>query len=1825
VTHSFTVSALDNLGNVVPGYTGTVRFTSAPTTGAMLPADYTFLPSDNGVHTFTAAFSTPGVFALTVSDTAMPALTGTQNGITVHNGQAPLLNIVNRRDLVWDPVRSLLYITTSDGKVQRYDPATQSLLTPLNVGAALYGVDITTDGSFLYIAEGQRGPKQSLIRKVDLAAGTVVNLPYNLGSLESGAFDIAIGAHGRALFSSRFDGSGPVALREIILATDAIAARTTITQDTQVQRGADRSLFFIPQSNSSAGSIGTYDPAADSFPRSVSSTAAYYDDAISAVNRDGTRIAVELGYLGAGYYGVSILDRDLNSVESLPPSYDGGVVFDPLRDLLYAINSTTDQVVAFDTNTWQERFRLAIGENVPRSNPFSSGVMTVSGDGRFLFVATPTGVRVLDLPGNPGVVSAFQIGDLPANVGRGTTATITVRALDALGSVVPGYTGTIRFTSTDPAAGLPANYTFQPADNGMKAFTVTFHTAGSRSLTVVDLAQPSLAGTQNTSVLNTPITLIPNTTRRDLVWDSTRGLLYFTTSTGMVERFDPATNTFLTPIKVGNVLNGMDLTPDGRFLYVAEDVRGATQAFVRKVDLATGVVTSPRYNVSGGEAGSWDIVIGPNGKALFDTTFEGSSSVALREILLASDSLTVRQSVSQNTHLQRAGDRSLTFLAQSNSSAGPIQTYDPATDSFPRSDSHTAAYHSTALQAVNRNGTLIAAEIEYLGSFRGVSILDRDLKAVENLGPNFNGGIVFDAARDLLHAVDPNVDQIVALETATWKEKFRIGIGEDIPANTSSPNTASLPFGNGVMVVSSDGRWLFLSTPQGIRVFSLPNNPGVVSTLQLSDYPVFTRQGLEHTFTVRALDNQGNVVPGYSGTVRFSSSPSAGAVLPADYTFTPADGGVKTFRARFTTPGTFALTVRDLSPPAVTGTQSGITIHDGQTPLVPLVTRRDLIWDPLRSLLWITTSDGKLQRYDPMTQTLLAPWSVGVSLNGADLTPDGRFLYVAENQRGLTQGFLRKVDLETGAVTNLAYDLGGLEGGVWDVAIASNGKGLFTTNFEGSGFTQVREFLLGDDRMANRLNVTQSVLLSRSADRNLIVIVQPNISSGPIVSYDALTDTFPRTINTGVFLGNSLAGVNRSSTLTAVELGSSVRIMDRNLDTQFTLTGVDGGIAFDSVRDVLYTVNAASDEIIALDTSTWGELFRESVGENLGGSGPFGAGVMQTSDDGMFLFLSTSSGIRSYMIGERLPLLASRFEPTSTGFRVKFSRPIDPAVLNLYDVAAGEFGPADVTLQDASGSAIRGSLALNPSATAFTFIRTGGLLTPGSYTATLRSLDSAFKDAAGGLLDGNGDNTTGDDFIASFVIATPPAVVVSVPDRARGPGQPIDLPLRLSNGDGITAVQLTLRYDPRLFTLTGATAGEPGAGVEVQLDTNTPGSAVLSFRSSSPLRAGANDFATLTAVVPTDAPYGAKHVLDLANIRINDGVIPAGEDDGLHIAAFPGDATGNARYSSTDAVRLLQLAVALEPGLRGYLLLDPVIVGDVTVDGRVAALDAIRVLQEAVGLDQAVIPPLPAVLPDVPVTGPDPLLNLPSTLRARPGETVTVPINLDLSDGLDSADLAVSYDPRRLEIVGVNDVRRGSLTSDFDLFVVNLDQQAGTLRAGLGRSAGAIKGRGAGSVLTIQFRVKGNAPQGRTILNLRRSLGQTLTQLNEGRLVLEPAPRDDAGDALDGAIRILGNERPPRPAAARAADTGLLSTLLEGSGDDRSRQAPADEPRPVPRPLRVADDFFRRLAASRPLPVDDLIRRVLSGRSEAGLEQERADGFDREPRPLLSPRERSVA
>lgn len=83
----------------------------------------------------------------------------------------------------------------------------------------------------------------------------------------------------------------------------------------------------------------------------------------------------------------------------------------------------------------------------------------------------------------------------PTTAVSGVAFGIYIAAVDGTGGGDTTYTGTVTFSSSDPLATLPPNYTFVPADRGVKAFSVVLRTLGVQTVTVSDPGNNLVPGT----------------------------------------------------------------------------------------------------------------------------------------------------------------------------------------------------------------------------------------------------------------------------------------------------------------------------------------------------------------------------------------------------------------------------------------------------------------------------------------------------------------------------------------------------------------------------------------------------------------------------------------------------------------------------------------------------------------------------------------------------------------------------------------------------------------------------------------------------------------------------------------------------------------------------------------------------------------------------------------------------------------------------------------------------------------------------------------------------------------------------------------------------------------------------------------------------------------------------------------------------------------------------------------------------------------------------------------------------------------------------------
>jgi len=368
--------------------------------------------------------------------------------------QSTLIPVDDRRDLLHESTRNELLISTGRGVVERYDIESGQLLAPLSAGEdipqdefhfSLWGMDTLPDGSSVLVTGAwQQGSPPSaqfgFVRRIDLETGQIEDYPWERSFREGGGWDVAVSSNGKALFTTVFLGSGWTPLREIELATSTVRIRKDspaygniptgngVRGRTTVSRASDQSTFFFRQYDTSNGPVCMYDSTSDSFSDPCLETQ-FHDGLIrlflhsnSAVSRDGSLLALEMGNVDDP---VRIFNRDLEFQLDLN-SVRGGLAFDPIRDILYTADDVNDIIIAWDTDTWNGLFALPTDEDIPESGVYDNGVMTVSQDGQHLFLSTPTGVRMYELPfssctadiaGDDNEVNVFDLLELLANWG----------------------------------------------------------------------------------------------------------------------------------------------------------------------------------------------------------------------------------------------------------------------------------------------------------------------------------------------------------------------------------------------------------------------------------------------------------------------------------------------------------------------------------------------------------------------------------------------------------------------------------------------------------------------------------------------------------------------------------------------------------------------------------------------------------------------------------------------------------------------------------------------------------------------------------------------------------------------------------------------------------------------------------------------------------------------------------------------------------------------------------------------------------------------------------------------------------------------------------------------------------------------------------------------------------------------------------------------------------------------------------------------------------------------------------------------------------------
>ncbi len=307
-------------------------------------------------------------------------------------------------------------------------------------------------------------------------------------------------------------------------------------------------------------------------------------------------------------------------------------------------------------------------------------------------------------------------------------------------------------------------------------------------------SSPSVTDTTHPQVHATAASL----TFRDVVINPASTLAYLTVpADNEVAVLNLATHKYAKPIPVGSDPRGIDITPNGKTLYVA-DSGGQT---ISKVSIATGKVTTITTPPSSLNDTPYSIAVMNNGNALYSTTFAGSGFGAnVYKLNLTTDVSTlvpnmgINGEVTEVTPLSRSANHAVVGAVLGDYSLGTFDIYTAATGDVV-SGSLNQFISSSAL---NGAGSTMLVD--------GSSVIDAKTGSV--LGTINDSGVsaVLTASSPTGYCLETN--SIVTLNIST----FLTGKSIALPSGVT---------GTGELAISPNGKILVAETSAGATIVSI--------------------------------------------------------------------------------------------------------------------------------------------------------------------------------------------------------------------------------------------------------------------------------------------------------------------------------------------------------------------------------------------------------------------------------------------------------------------------------------------------------------------------------------------------------------------------------------------------------------------------------------------------------------------------------------------------------------------------------------------------------------------------------------------------------------------------------------------------------------------------------------------------------------------------------------------------------------------------------------------------------------------------------------------
>lgn len=316
--------------------------------------------------------------------------------------------------------------------------------------------------------------------------------------------------------------------------------------------------------------------------------------------------------------------------------------------------------------------------------------------------------------------------------------------------------------------------------------------------------------------------------------------------------------------------------------------------------------------------------------------------------------------------------------------------------------------------------------------------------------------------------------------------------------------------------------------------------------------------------------------------------------------------------------------------------------------LIPVDSFAGMVHDPYRDVVYLSSGTNVL-RYDMLNKMSLPPIALSGNLRGLDVSPDGKWLVVADNDGVTASNWVHIVNLDNTQVSKVLFERAASEGFTESVAFGSDGRAVISSN------NRLRSLNVTNETDVVTRTTTSAYRLTPSASRELIALSGADAGVYSVAQTNLLAGTYntsaPYTSGAVEWRQNQSVAV---STASAAFLSTSRQLVQSVGDGS---TSGPIGAAYHPFENLVYLPWLNTSQIRVYSSDTFTEVTRYTSGTSqYVPVSNIPVGQAQVSRSGDMLFVAATNGVRYVRLPVQLPLILGQPKALrlSPGFTAKF-------------------------------------------------------------------------------------------------------------------------------------------------------------------------------------------------------------------------------------------------------------------------------------------------------------------------------------------------------------------------------------------------------------------------------------------------------------------------------------------------------------------------------------------------------------------------------------------